>query len=359
MLNFTLLMIIPIAISIASLLFFKGKVTWFEFLGQVGIVAIFVAACLSVSYFSSTTDTEIWNGQITAKDHYRVACSHSYPCHCHMVSSGSGKSRTETEECDTCYRHPYDVDWEVKASTGESLDIDREDSQGLIEPKRWDAAYVGEPFSSSHEYANYILANPDSVLLGSKGDVEKYKNLLPPYPDHIYDYYRHDPVLNMGVPNVDLKTWDWLIREVNKVLGPQKQVNVVVLLVPTDNIDYMQALQEKWKGGKKNDVVVVIGSLDGHKIEWVGVLSWSPNGDFKADLKNQIEDIGTLDRRDDIAASIRNVTAAKFQRMHMKDFKYLMRSFQPSATAMWITFVLSTLLSLGLAAWSIYNDITD
>ncbi len=359
MLNFTLLMLVPLLISVGSLIFFKKKVTVWEFLGQIGVAAVFVGVCLVISYNARTTDTEIWNGQVTQRETHHVSCSHSYSCNCRQECSGSGKNRSCTTVCDTCYEHSYDVDWSVHSSTGEIINIDREDRQGLVEPKRWDAVYPGEPFSSSHSYTNYILANPDSVLLGSKGDVEKYKALLPPYPDGIYDYYKHDPVVNLGVPSVDTKTWEWLVREANKTLGTEKQVNLVVLLVPTPNLDYMQALKEKWVGGKKNDVVVVIGSIDGHKIEWADIMSWTPNGEFKVSLKNQIEDIGTLDRKDDIIKAIRETTSAKFERMHMKDFKYLMRSFQPSTTAMWITFILSSLLSFGLALWSILNDITD
>lgn len=359
MLDFTLLLMIPLMIAIGSLAFFKGKVTVIEFLCQVGVIAAFIGICLAVSYGARTTDIEVWNGQITEREHHQVSCEHSYPCNCREVCTSTGKSESCSMVCDTCYRHPYDVDWDVHSSTGETISIDRVDDQGLDMPPRWAASYIGEPFSSSHHYTNYILANPDSVLLGSKGDDEKYKSLIPKYPSTIYDYYRHDPVINMGVPNVDLNTWNWLLREVNKSLGPTKQVNIILILVNTPNLDYMQALKDAWFGGKKNDVVVVIGSTDGHHIEWGGIMSWTPNGDFKVDLKNKIEDIGTLDRRDDIIGAIRDTTASKFQRMQMSDFKYLTHSFQPSATAMWTTLILSTLVSLGLAAWSILNDITD
>lgn len=359
MINFLLLMLLPLAIAVASLLIFKGKVTIAEFLSQIAVVAAFVVIFLSVSYFNRTTDTEIWNGQVTGREHHHVSCSHSYQCNCRTVRSGSGKNASSHEECDTCYEHPYDVNWTVHASTGEAINIDRVDRQGLVEPKRWDEAYPGQPFSSLHHFTNYILANPDSVLLGSKGDIKRYQALIPRYPDVVYDYYKHDPVINMGVPNVDLKSWNWLVSEANKTLGPEKQVNVIVILVPTPNRDYMLALKDKWMGGKKNDVVVVIGSTDGHTIDWADVMSWTPRADFKISLKDQIQDIHYLDRKDDIVAVIKTTTLNKFQRMHMKDMKYLMRSFQPSQSTMLIAFILAALLSVGLAVWSIVNNITD
>jgi hypothetical protein len=359
MLNFILLMIVPFIIAVAVLLIFKKAVTVWEFLGQLGMTAAFIGICLAIAYNARTTDVEVWNGQVTQRETHHVSCSHSYQCHCHEVSSGSGKNRTTHEECDTCYEHSYDVDWTVHASTGESLNIEREDRQGLVEPKRWDEAYPGQPYSSEHSFTNYILANPDSVLLGTKGDVEKFKNMLPNYPATIYDYYKHDPVINMGVPNVDMKTWNWLVQEQNKVLGTAKQANVIVILVPTDDASYMLALKDKWVGGKKNDIDVVIGSTDGHKIEFADVMSWTTNADFKVDLKNQIQDIGNLDRKDDIVKAIGGTTQAKFERMHMKSMKYLMRSFQPSGASMMWSFILSILLNIGYSIWAVKNNITD
>jgi hypothetical protein len=353
MLDFLMLMCVPLIIALGALFFFKGKVTIYEFLGQLGVVAVCVGICLAVAYNSSTTDTEIWNGQVTSRTRDVVSCSHSYDCNCYTDSKGN-------RHCSTCYEHAFDVDWTVHATTGEAIDIDREDRQGLIEPKRWDAVYPGQPFSSQHTFTNYIRANPDSVLLGTKGDVVKFAAMLPPYPDTVYDYYSHDAVVNMGVPNIDMNTWNWLLaNNVNKLLGPSKQVNVILIFVPTDDASYMLALKDKWMGGKKNDVTVVIGSKDGHKVEFADVMSWSTNSDLKIVLKDSIEEIGTLDQRDAIVKTIATTVQNKFVRMHMKDMKYLMRSFQPSGTSLWVSFIISVLLSIGLAIWSVKNDITD
>jgi hypothetical protein len=357
LINFLLLMLVPLIISTAALLAFKGKVTKYEFLGQVGVVAVFVAVALCIAYASRTTDQEIWNGQITSRTRDEVSCRHSYRCHCYTSCSGSGKSRSCTEVCQTCYEHSYDVDWNIHASTGEDLSIDTVDRQGLDMPPRWAKSYVGEPFSSSHLYTNYILANPESVLLGGKGDPDRFKDLIPDYPK-VTDYYRVNHVINMGVP-VDTSALSWLMNEANKTLGTTKQVNLLLLLVNTADPTYTMALKDVWVGGKKNDVVVVIGSLDGHKVEFVDVLSWTPRADFKVELRDAILHIGSLDQRDQIVQAITSHVNNQFERMHMKDFKYLMRSFQPSRVAMWWIFVLSTLLSFGLAIWSIVNNITD
>lgn len=243
------------------------------------------------------------------------------------------------------------------ASTGESLSIDRIDRQGLNAPPRWSAVFPGEPFSSEHAFTNYILADPETVLLGGKGDPERFKGLIPSYPQ-VTDYYKVNHVLNMSVP-VDTTAYTWLVNEANKSLGPKKQVNILLLLVKTADPTYTMALKDVWFGGKKNDVLVIIGSLDGHKIEFADVVSWTPRADFKVELRDAIQQIGTLDQRDQIVQAISNHVSNQFDRMHMKDFQYLARSFQPSRGQMILIFFLSILVSLGLAIWSIKNDITD
>ncbi len=363
MLNFLLLMLFPTMTAIIVLLVFKKKVTILEFFLQIGVVAVFLVIGMSITYWQGTTDTEIWNGQIVEKQaKVPVPCSHSYQCHCRIVTttSGSGKNRStfSHEKCDTCYEHPNDYNWDLVASTGETVSISRIDRQGVDMPPRWAAAYIGEPFSSVHSFTNYILVNPDSVLLGTKGDIKLFGKLVPPYPDKIYDYYKHDPVINMGVPGVDTGEWNWLIREVNKRLGPSKQVNVIVILVPTSDRNYMYALKDKWLGGKKNDVDIVIGSKDGHNIDFADVMSWSTNKAMAVDLKNRIQDIGTLDKRDDIQKVIFTTVQSEFVRMHMKDMKWLIRSFQPSTTCMIWLFIFAMLIEGGLAWWTITNDIT-
>ena len=80
-------------------------------------------------------------------------------------------------------------------------------------------------------------------------------------------------------------------------------------------------------------------------------------------LRNQLSSavtyIGTLDKRDDIQQAIMELTKTEFVRLHMKDMKYLVRSFQPSPLAMWIIFILATLAEIGLTYWTVTNDITD
>jgi hypothetical protein len=352
MIHFLFLMLLPFLICMGALVFFKKNETIADFFIQLGIVAFFMAIGLGVSYWSRTDDVEILDGQVAGKQSVRVSCSHSYPCNCRQECTGTGESRSCTTVCDTCYEHPYDVDWDVYSSIGYTSTIARIDSQGLDMPPRWAAAYVGEPFAAEHHYTNYIKANPDSVLLGQKGDLKRFGALIPAYPQ-VYDYYKVNHVLNEGVPGVDVPTWNWLISQADRTLGPQKQLNLLVVLVPTDDRSYTYAFRDQWLGGKKNDAVILIGSVDGHRIEWADVISWTTNKGYIINLRDDITHIGTLDKRDDIVTAIVTESRTEFQRMHMKNYKWLTRNFQPSGTAMLILFILGTLASLGACAASI------
>lgn len=357
MFNFLLLMIFPVLIALLTLLVFKRRILWWEAVVQVAVVALVVGIGLVIAYEGRTSDVEVWNSQVTHRESHHVSCSHSYSCNCRPTYDSKGNVDGET--CDTCYEHSFDVDWTVHSSSGESIDIDREDRQGLVEPKRWDAAYPGETFESSHSYTNYIKANPDSVILGTKGDMVKWGKLIPNYPANIYNYYYNDPVVNMGVPGVDVTSWNWLIREANKTLGPKKQVHIIVILVPTNDRNYTYALKDAWFGGKKNDVDVIIGSVDGKTIDFADIMSWSTNKALAVKLRDDIQAVGDLQRKDDIVNAITTQVADNFVRMHMKDMKWLMRSYQPSSAAMIWLFIIGVISSIGISVGIVYADLGE
>jgi hypothetical protein len=352
MIDFLLLMAIPVLISIGYLVWehYEDGYDLIDLLKdvgvQVGVVSLVVALGLGIAYWQRTSDREIWNGQVTGKASVQVSCRHSYPCNCRQVCSGSGKNESCSTVCDTCYEHSYDIDWDVHASTGETVTIDTIDRQGLQMPPRWGAAYTGEPFSSEHRFTNYILANPSSVLLGQKGDMKKFRSMIPVYPE-VYDYYKTTHFINAGVLSAHDQEWNYLLSMANRGLGPSKQVNLIVVAVPTDDPAYMYAFRDAWVGGKKNDAIILIGSKDSHEIDWVGVVSWTPNKEYNIYVRDRILNEKYLDHRDAIVSIIADETANRFQRMHMKSMEWLVRSFQPSGTAMLWILLFGVLASAG------------
>ena len=331
--NVTLALLIVLSVAIAIIVKLVKRTFPILVIASISVIFIFISA---LAFFTGkagkTIDVEIWNGQVTGKERERVSCSHSYSCNCRTVYSGSGKDRTSHEECDTCYEHSNDYDWNVMTNVGD-LKIDRVDRQGKTEPERWTKVTVGEPASQAHFFTNYIKAAPDSIFHFSDELIaEKFNGKIPDYPKEVYDYYRFNHVLTVGVPVPDLDKWNNDVANILKKLGPSKQANVIILFVNTNDPNYEYALRSKWLGGKKNDIVVILGVTQYPAIDWARVMTWSDKEIFKVVLRDRLTEIKEVNRQE-VLTAVDEVTTRSFKRKEMKDFEYLADEIDPP---MWV-----------------------
>lgn len=327
---------------------------------MIGIlIAVFIGVSLIAFYTGKagkTLDVEIWNGEVTGKAQEQVSCSHSYSCNCKTTTScsGSGASRScsTSTSCDTCYEHSHDYDWVVKSNIG-NVDIDRIDRQGVHAPPRWSAVQIGEPFAKTNLHTNYIKGVPDSIFNHAQGlgVSQKLQSMVPAYPKSVHDYYRINRAISVGVPVPDIPQWNADISNILKKLGPQKQANVIVLFVNTNDPQYEYALRSAWLGGKKNDIVVMIGSTEYPKIDWVRVMSWTDKEIFKIELRDAIQELENIDR-EKIIYSIFTYTLKDFKRKSMKDFAYLENEIDPPDWVVWMTFILMVAGTVGFWVYS-------
>ncbi len=335
---------IPLLFIFINLLLGGKKVTFLEFLLQMGIQAAIAGICCGVVYWSNTDDTEIHNGRVASKTRDKVSCSHSYKCFCHDVCSGSGKDRSCHEVCQTCYHHSYDIDWNVRTTNGEHFEIARVDWQGLDEPPRWTSTVIGEPTAVQHSFTNYIKASPDT-LFRHQGLAEKYKGQLPTYPLGVYDYWKLDRLVQVGTSLQDAPQWNKTLSEINADLGRGKQVNTIVVVTRDKPREYFHALEQEWIGGKKNDTVLVI-SISSDTIQWADVMAWTDKTLFKVKLRDAVLDVGTLDR-EKILGALRQNIHQYYVRKHMSDFEYLKSSIQPTTTQWVVSLIIGFLVCLG------------
>ncbi|HTK05340.1 MAG TPA: hypothetical protein VL500_07165 [Candidatus Eisenbacteria bacterium] len=346
------LLVVPILIGLAGLLLGKGLITWKELIAQEFVVVLFIVVGYLIALHAQTSDTEIWNGVIASKTAGRERCCHTYSCDCHQVCSGSGKDRHCHQECDTCYHHggrktgwDGDLTWDASSSNGEHVYHDGCNSPGSSPPARWNAIVVGEPTAVEHSYTNYIKGNPDTILRRS-GARERFASRIPAYPE-VYDYYRADRFLAVGVGVPELRRMNARLSEINATLGAPKQVNVTVIVVNEGDQAYLEGLREAWLGGKKNDLVVVIGAPDFPRIAWAGVMSWTRNEEVKLAIRDRIAGMETFDG-DAVLGIVAEEVRAKFVRRPMADFEYLRSTIEPPSWACWLLFILGCLASLGL-----------
>lgn len=356
MITFYLLLLIPFVFALCIKFGFHKSISWLEMFSMLIVSSILISVVYWAGIYSETADTLLINGQVTAKEMNRVHCRHSYPCNCRTRCSGSGKSRSCSTVCDTCYVHSFDNDWDVHTTIGDWR-INTIDSQGLKEPPRWTSIKKLDPVTKSESYVNYVKAVPESLFNFDMKLVQEFKGSVPKYPIDIYDYYRVNRLL---VENTDTSgkvifqmpdsiAWNNDLSLILGELGPSKQVNAVIVVTKQSNSMYSKALQASWIGGKKNDVVVVIGTPEYPKIRWVTVFGWAKNDIFNVQLRDDIREIGVVDRTKIIPAIKANILKS-YVRKPMEEYEYLKEQIEPP---LWVS-ILAIILSLISLGWLTY-----
>lgn len=348
--NITLMwmMLLPIIGAGVVYYFNQRHLPWWGWIAAAVPGMAVIGLLFALSYGGAVSDTEIWNGQITSKERVHGTYEEPYECMCSTDSKGN-------RSCSTCYRTHYTVHWYAHSTIGR-FTVDSEDSTwrsvyNTPDPARYTTIQPGDPCSSANSYTNYVQAVPESLFAAVSGDMTKrYANLLPPYPDRIYDLYKINRFVTVGFNFTDAAQWNHDISMMLRELGPKKQVNVIVVVVKTTDTDYQFALQKHWEGVNKNDVVLVIGSEDGTTVSWTSVLSWTKNEIFKVELNDQVRELGVIDRTK-IVPMIGEQIAKNFERRRMREFEYLKGEIDPP---MWLILLAIALMGVGYSAGGWY-----
>lgn len=368
--NTTFLLMLIIPVVGAGLLLYAGrdffaqnaknpwlaKLYFFPLMAPGVVVLGFV---FIISYSDAVIDTEIWSGVMTGKDRVHDTYQRSYSCNCRSVQtcSGSGQSRScsTTQQCSTCWETRYTVEWSLKSNIG-TFTVDKEDSSSrrvyqTPDPALYANAVIGEPVARRSAYTNYVQAVPDTLFRPSPKEVkERFAALIPPYPDNVFGLYRLNRFVQVGHSFPDQQQWNTDLSEMLKVLGPQKEVNAIVVIAKTMDSNYTYALRDAWEGANKNDVVLVIGSEDGVKINWVDVISWTRKEIFKIQLRDEVQAIGKIDRPV-IMKALASQISTNFERRRMREFEYLKNEIDPP---IWLLSLVTVLL-IGGYGWAYYR----
>lgn len=326
--------------------FWQKTMDWQELLLHLGIQLVFLLIAAGWLYYSDRIDTETLNGYVVSKQQVKVSCDHSYECNCRTVSSCSGygktKSCTNRTVCKTCYEHSNDWNWEVSTSIKQTINIDRVDSRGSKTPPRWTSVNFGDPVATKHQYISYTKAAKDSLFRRQNNAA-----IVPNYPGEIYDYYRIDRFVSQGVTVADPLAWNSALSQANARIGSEKQVNLIVVLTDQPQTWYYD-LEAAWAGGKKNDVVLVIGTdPQASKTTWVSVMTWTTEELFKVKLRDAILALPVVTPEAAVNALEENVRRY-YKRKPMADFEYLNAAIQPSIAATGVVVTLGILLAIGL-----------
>lgn len=321
-----LLLAIPLVWAFAARYLLPATIETGEAAVNSGIAAFVMVALYCMFFWSNTRDTEILNGYVTGKERNKVSCEHSYQCMCVQSCSSDGRGgQSCTEICQTCYDHSYDIDWDVYTTVG-NLEINRIDRQGLGEPPRWTAVRINEPAATSHGYTNYVMASPASLFSSmlTEEELEAKKSILP-QPHGIYDYYRVRHTFDIGAHVASREAWEHGLAHTLRDLGKEKQVNITMVFIAGHGREYKQLLERAWLGGKKNEIVIIVG-VTGKQVVWVESFTFGKsagNGMLHVLLRDELQKLKSVDDAMAGVAVITGIVRKNFVRQQMEKYKYL------------------------------------
>lgn len=359
-----LLLAFPLAWPFIAKKIWHNDINWTEMVLQIVICVSLVCGVWFAGIKSATQDTEIWNGYITDKKRDHGHYERAYECFCTDVCSGSGSSRSCYRSCQTCYEDRYTVTWYAKSTIGnirfKHLDRGSKRVYNEPDPVAYKNCIVGEPASLERTYTNYVQAVSDS-LFNTEATVNQYANKVPAYPK-VFAFYKINRVLNVGskIQHKTINTTNGLLNEALKDLGRQKQVNIVVILTGIKDPSYKYAVERKWLGGEKNDVIVLVG-LDGNKIVWSDTITWALNKNnelFQIKMRDGVEELKTFEPKqftDFVAGTIKEY----YDRPTMEQFEYLKGEIKPPKGIIIAAVLIAILGSLLLTVIFRYWEIDD
>jgi len=201
-------------------------------------------------------------------------------------------------------------------------------------------------------YTNYIKAAPDSLFNFTKAQEEI---ALPAYP-RVFDYYRYNRVINNSVlPSSFVKRLNTLLNTELKSLGSAKQVNIIIVLVKENGEEYANALRSLWKGGKKNDVVVV-AQVNEDEVVWANSFGWSKDDLVFVKIRDNLLALPSM-TPESFQKAITRPIQSNYVRIPMEEFEYLKDEISPSLWLIVSLFIFGCTLSCGLGFFFHHNEV--
>lgn len=364
-----LLTFFPVLFLILAHFKWPDKVTLPEIIAGFAISLILAGGMYQAGRFSQLHATELWNGEITGTDKDVTRYTESYDCRCRTVYRGTGDNRRAVRECDTCYRHGYNLRWDALSNIGSfriqsnrcTTDNRRICTARYPDPQRWLDIEIGDPVSRTNSYINYVRAansslfNTGGATPNRAGIVIENTPLDMVYPIQVYDHYRVDRVLldEVSLPaGQSLDWWNEELSQILRTLGPEKQANMVVVLTTNSASDYADHLMTHWQGANKNDIVIVAGFPDGTvngSPAWVRVHSWAKEDIMNVTMRDELLDNPQWwATPSDLFPNIQAVVMEHFERRPMAEFEYLANEIEPTTSQVIMFTILSILAGIGM-----------
>ncbi|CAM2982238.1 hypothetical protein [Rariglobus hedericola] len=364
--GFYLMALLPIVIGF-GLWLLNHRIALWEWL-LTGVLAFIVAGCFHAGAISGMTDDqEVWSGQVLST-HYRPEWRERYKeavYRTEIYYTGTGKNRqSHTRRVFSHYetRHRTHPDeWTVnttlfstevsqskyeqirrelgartKAAPGRRTTGSMSSTMVSGDPNDYDTGNTSGaiiPVAKNVSFENRVKASPSTF---------SYRQLTPEESAKLYDYPYIGDAWSTGrnlSGTLSTRKWD----ELNARLGPTKHVNLIVVRLKTP--EEARALEAKWIGGKKNDLVLTYGE------SWSYVFGWTESTLAKTKLESLLRYHYPLDDR--FIPEVEKVIVAHYKMVDWHKFDYL--DLKPRTAHYWWLALTMFLTQAGAMTWAFMN----
>lgn len=367
-------MLIPIIAVIVLAIGFKKKIAPWEYALVFFIPIIGIAIAKYTSVYFQTRVTEYWNSYLIRAEYVEPWSTwHNETCS-KQVCTGSGDDRkchTETYDCSHCDNNG--PSWTAWDNLGRSYVISKEYFERLckiwgkrefVELNRHIVYHFGcgqdgdeyityydgvfehtQPVCTKHNYENKVRSSKSifNFQKVDKKDVATY-GLVDYRPADLFNY---NPIFGIVNDSASKRLTWW-----NAHLGSVKQVHMNIIVFRDKTISAAEMQRSYWKGGNKNEFILCIGIDNNYKIQWTKVISWTEVEILKLKVERSVVNMefNLPAIVDTMAINVRK----DFKRKEFKDFKYI--SIEPTPTATIVAFIVTLILTIGLAIFSVNNE---
>lgn len=380
-------LIIPVVAVIILYVFFHKKIAWWESIMILVIISIVIMLMKYGTEVSQTSDKEyLMDYEINAQkfDEWdeEVPCRHEIPCshpkYCEDRDKDgkvTGEHQCGYEHSNDGYYHPYDVDVHPEycvAGThlGRDVGISRDEYERLV--VQWKATPIfvdmHRDYHSIDGDKHYVNWNGDVNTVESLTFQRNYENRVQAthtilnFPEvdtadvryYTLKEYPDNETSLLGEGNSQINKY---INQSNSLFASEKQVKIFYLIFKNQPLEAALKQEQYWKGGNKNEVNICIGIDNNRKIKWSYVFSWTKKEIVKIQIRDSIMSSKVLSNQTykSIIDYSNSVIVQKFERRQFKEFSYL--TVEPTKGCVLWTFILSFILTVGLAVWVVNNGI--
>lgn len=348
-------LIILLATSgIAYLLFSKFNIMFTLVIGV--IMSAIIGIIITIDFDSQTSDIEMWSGTITNVEHKEEWDEWIPPKTRTYTTTVNGKPVTHTTVTPGYWQHHNATNTITTSDRGRisihKVPDGRKLTDSFVNSTEELASYypIGSPTASTHSYTNKIKASY-SIFKHKEINLDDYPD-LPKYPTQVNSKYSIDRLIgdfgaDIDVLNEQLSKLNSTLNDTNNPnninnVKSYKQVNIIMVNFGDKDINYGYALQDYWRNGAKNDLVITFGVDSNNKPTWSYVFSWTDVEILKTDIREYIMNLENINNFSAAIEDVGNMVEEKFERKEFVEFDYIQISVGRFATiCIWIIIILA------------------